>query len=39
MYNDLQLFQINIPFARPTEFSIISDDGAEFNLKPVENAP
>ncbi|GJM94244.1 hypothetical protein PR202_ga10874 [Eleusine coracana subsp. coracana] len=30
---------INIPFGRPNEFSIISADGAEFNLKPAENAP
>ncbi|XP_062230435.1 uncharacterized protein LOC133928224 [Phragmites australis] len=30
---------INIPFGRPTEFSVISADGAEYNLKPAENAP
>ncbi|TVU18437.1 hypothetical protein EJB05_34538 [Eragrostis curvula] len=34
-----QATAINIPFGRPTEFSIISADGAEFNLKPAENAP
>ncbi|XP_066381549.1 uncharacterized protein [Miscanthus floridulus] len=34
-----QAMTINIPFGRPTEFSIVSTDGAEYNLKPAENAP
>lgn len=34
-----QAMTINIPFGRPTEFSILSADGAEYNLKPAENAP
>lgn len=32
------LFQINIPYGRPTEFLITSADGVEYNLKPAENA-
>ncbi|KAL6865180.1 hypothetical protein ACP4OV_016331 [Aristida adscensionis] len=34
-----QATAINIPYGRPTEFSILSADGAEYNLKPAENAP
>ncbi|CAN6358848.1 unnamed protein product [Urochloa humidicola] len=34
-----QAMAINIPFGRPTEFSIMAADGAEYNLKPAENAP
>ncbi|KAL6619880.1 hypothetical protein ACP70R_035019 [Stipagrostis hirtigluma subsp. patula] len=34
-----QATAINIPYGRPTEFSIMSADGAEYNLKPAENAP
>ncbi|KAM0875863.1 hypothetical protein ACQ4PT_036523 [Festuca glaucescens] len=30
---------ISIPYARPTEFSIQSADGAEYNLKPAGNSP
>ncbi|OEL17833.1 hypothetical protein BAE44_0021146, partial [Dichanthelium oligosanthes] len=33
------LLPINIPYGRPTEFSVVSTDGAEYNLKPAENAP
>ncbi|RLN29766.1 uncharacterized protein C2845_PM05G26640 [Panicum miliaceum] len=35
----LQAMAINIPYGRPDEFSIVSADGAEYNLKPAENAP
>jgi hypothetical protein len=35
----VQFSQINVPYGRPTEFSIVSADGAEYNLKPGENAP
>ncbi|KAE8774488.1 hypothetical protein D1007_53114 [Hordeum vulgare] len=31
--------QINIPYGHPTEFSIQSADGAEYNLKPGDNSP
>ncbi|RCV16175.1 hypothetical protein SEVIR_3G119000v4 [Setaria viridis] len=34
-----QSMTINVPYGRPTEFSIVSADGAEYNLKPAENAP
>ncbi|KAF0924218.1 hypothetical protein E2562_008515 [Oryza meyeriana var. granulata] len=34
-----QATAINIPYGRPTEFSILAADGAEYNLKPAENAP
>ncbi|KQK07940.1 interleukin-1 receptor-associated kinase 1 isoform X2 [Brachypodium distachyon] len=34
-----QATAINIPYGRPTEFSIQSADGAEYNLKPAENSP
>ncbi|WVZ79687.1 hypothetical protein U9M48_027239 [Paspalum notatum var. saurae] len=34
-----QAMTINIPYGRPTEFLISSADGAEYNLKPAENAP
>ncbi|WVZ79706.1 hypothetical protein U9M48_027257 [Paspalum notatum var. saurae] len=34
-----QAMTINIPYGRPTEFLIASADGAEYNLKPAENAP
>nr|CAB3464218.1 unnamed protein product [Digitaria exilis] len=33
------LLPINIPYGRPNEFSIGSADGAEYTLKPAENAP
>uniref|UniRef100_A0A452XHM8 AIR9-like A9 domain-containing protein n=1 Tax=Aegilops tauschii subsp. strangulata TaxID=200361 RepID=A0A452XHM8_AEGTS len=33
------LLPINIPYGHPTEFSIQSADGAEYNLKPGENSP
>ena len=31
------LIQIKIPYGRQTEFSIISADGVDYNLKPAEN--
>ncbi|CAN6336562.1 unnamed protein product [Urochloa humidicola] len=34
-----QAMTVNVPYGRPTEFSIVSSDGAEYNLKPAENAP
>ncbi|KAM3405729.1 hypothetical protein ACQJBY_000004 [Aegilops geniculata] len=34
-----QATAINIPYGHPTEFSIQSADGAEYNLKPGENSP
>ncbi|CAL4902496.1 unnamed protein product [Urochloa decumbens] len=34
-----QAMAVNVPYGRPTEFSIMSADGAEYNLKPAENAP
>jgi len=34
-----QAMAINVPYGRPNEFSIVSADGAEYNLKPAENAP
>jgi len=34
-----QAMAINIPYGRLNEFSIVSADGAEYNLKPAENAP
>ncbi|XP_015693331.1 uncharacterized protein LOC102706005 isoform X2 [Oryza brachyantha] len=34
-----QATAISIPYGRPTEFSILAADGAEYNLKPAENAP
>ncbi|KAL5230457.1 hypothetical protein ABZP36_029233 [Zizania latifolia] len=34
-----QATAINIPYGRPNEFSILAADGAEYNLKPAENAP
>uniref|UniRef100_A0A0A9N6S8 DUF7046 domain-containing protein n=1 Tax=Arundo donax TaxID=35708 RepID=A0A0A9N6S8_ARUDO len=33
-----QTTSINIPYGRPTEFSIVSADGVDYNLKPAENA-
>lgn len=33
------LLPINIPYGHPTEFSIQSADGAEYNLKPGDNSP
>ncbi|CAO2204962.1 unnamed protein product [Urochloa humidicola] len=32
-----QATAIQIPYGRPTEFSIISADGVDYNLKPAEN--
>uniref|UniRef100_A0A0A9DN10 DUF7046 domain-containing protein n=1 Tax=Arundo donax TaxID=35708 RepID=A0A0A9DN10_ARUDO len=32
-----QATAINIPYGRPTEFSIVSADSVDYNLKPAEN--
>uniref|UniRef100_A0A453SXE3 Uncharacterized protein n=1 Tax=Aegilops tauschii subsp. strangulata TaxID=200361 RepID=A0A453SXE3_AEGTS len=38
-YNLILCLQINIPYGRPTEFSIQSAKGAQYNLKPAKSSP